>query len=402
MTDGKKPDASPGRWLVRHQGGITAGFAAVLLICALGAPLVLDFGLSDIPMPAAVDSDGARMVMLFFLYAYAVIAFALALKLVETAHVARWMRTSGVIVQSQPGFRTIHRARRMPEQRRIADIVFEFKVPDGAGRDKLVRGKRIDISETMAEEDVPAALQRFPVGKPVFVYYDPQDPEAAVLDPGAEDRRKTVVGLFWLAVVFAGLAFPIMVLTTGVDALAAALEGRGHLALAAVFGLFGLVMLVLFRGLLRDSRRVQGWPVTEGEVVLTELVPYMTELRKTTRRGRRSRSRLPGANEGLADAPGYSGRGEMYLPVVEYAYTVGVQRHVSRNIRLNTQTGMDRASAEAVLARYSRGSKVAVHYDPDDPSRAALESGLGMGWSLLFVGLACGAAAIAVAVLGNG
>lgn len=223
-----------------------------------------------------------------------------------------------------------------------------------------------------------------------------------MLDPGAEDRRKTVVGLFWLAVVFAGLAFPIMVLTPEVDALAASLEGRGRLALAAVFGLFGLVMLALVGGLLRDSRRVPGWPVTEGEVILTEPVPHMTELRKTTRRGRRSRSRLPGANEGRAGTPGYSGRGEMCLPVMEYASTVGVQRHVSRNIRLNTQTEMDRTSAEAVLARYSRGSKVAGHYDPDDPSRAALEAGLGTGWSLLLVGLACGAAAMAVAVLGNG
>lgn len=135
----------------------------------MGAPLVVDFGLSDIPMPAAVASDGTRMVMLFCLYAYAVIAFALALKLVKTAHVARSMRTSGVIAQIHPGFLTTHRARRMPGQRRIADIDLELNGPEAAGRDKLVRGRRIDISETLAEEDVPAALQRFPVGKPVFV-----------------------------------------------------------------------------------------------------------------------------------------------------------------------------------------------------------------------------------------
>ena len=65
---------------------------------------------------------------------------------------------------------------------------------------------------------------------------------------------------------------------------------------------------------------------------------------------------------------------------------------------LGTQSSTSREGIEKLLARYPAGTKVPVHYDPLDPSRAVLETGYSWG-SILFLALGLCGAAIFVLVL---
>jgi hypothetical protein len=78
-----------------------------------------------------------------------------------------------------------------------------------------------------------------------------------------------------------------------------------------------------------------------------------------------------------------------WLPAVEYRYRVGGVEYFSRQIKLGVTVSAGKGYAEKVAARYPRGSMVDVHYDPANPSSAALENRSRLHWLLLGIALAC-------------
>jgi uncharacterized protein DUF3592 len=83
-----------------------------------------------------------------------------------------------------------------------------------------------------------------------------------------------------------------------------------------------------------------------------------------------------------------------YAPVVEFTYRVHGLEYHSRQITLGVQISGSQACAEKVAVRYPRSSDVEVHYDPDNPTNAALENPRSAGWPVLVVALACFAIAV--------
>jgi hypothetical protein len=53
------------------------------------------------------------------------------------------------------------------------------------------------------------------------------------------------------------------------------------------------------------------------------------------------------------------------------------------------QMSGSQCSAEKVIGRYPAGAEVEVHYDPGNPSQAALENPTGASWILLGIALFC-------------
>ncbi len=247
-------------WIVAHQGPLVALAVLALVNGTIFGLPALGVDPVGFPMPAWVDSVPARWVLLFFLLLWGVIALALAAKLIEGAQVAHWPRVSGVIRRSQPGFRTITRAQGMPEERRVADIAYEFEVPGPDGRPRRVTGTRIDISEEPDPARVDETLARYPVGRAVFVQYDPAAPERAVLELGSDDLRRTVVGLFWLAVALAVIALPVMVLANAPERVADWVAERPFALAAGVAGLFAWIALGSAWRIARSDRMVATWP----------------------------------------------------------------------------------------------------------------------------------------------
>ena len=77
-----------------------------------------------------------------------------------------------------------------------------------------------------------------------------------------------------------------------------------------------------------------------------------------------------------------------WAPDVEYEYQVGGKAYHSASIRYPMPTFYDEDAAAEVQAAYTKGREVAVAYDPRDPSRSVLETGVPPGmWNQALIPL---------------
>jgi hypothetical protein len=105
------------------------------------------------------------------------------------------------------------------------------------------------------------------------------------------------------------------------------------------------------------------WPVVPGKVVQSGTESYRSRVNRNTV--------------------------TVYAPVVEYAYVINGHEYRSRQIQLDDDGDRgSRDDAQQIAARYPEG-KVEVHYDPANPSNAALERPAGPAWYLLVIALVC-------------
>jgi hypothetical protein len=102
--------------------------------------------------------------------------------------VRRWKATSGRIVQSRVRQATARVLRSIPIYqhrtaiRYVPHIVYEYRVDTA-----VYRASRREMGPVWYASDPAGAekiVARYPVGKAVMVYYDPDDPIQAVLNPG--------------------------------------------------------------------------------------------------------------------------------------------------------------------------------------------------------------------------
>ena len=80
--------------------------------------------------------------------------------------------------------------------------------------------------------------------------------------------------------------------------------------------------------------------------------------------------------------------GTTYSAAVTYAYQVGGASYTGEKVSIG-QMSASSSYAQKILNRYPVGKKVSVHYAPDDPAEAVLETGIHGGtWICLAVGTA--------------
>jgi len=65
---------------------------------------------------------------------------------------------------------------------------------------------------------------------------------------------------------------------------------------------------------------------------------------------------------------------EEYLPKLEYSYAVAGKLYTSHVIAFAIKPFKTREAAENILSSYPKGAVVRVHYDPNDPGAAVLQS----------------------------
>lgn len=108
-------------------------------------------------------------------------------------------------------------------------------------------------------------------------------------------------------------------------------------------GVFGLFLYRTTRDLYYARQSVQ-WPSVQGTIAVSEV------------RGTRStRSSL--------------------IAYVRYYYRVNGNRYRSVTIMVGSRVALNRAEADAVVARYQAGDTVRVFYHPDNPQMSCLEPG---------------------------
>lgn len=118
------------------------------------------------------------------------------------------------------------------------------------------------------------------------------------------------------------------------------------------------------------SQKAKNWPATEGEILSSEVVTYLSESGK---------------------------RKVMYGPRITFEYIVNGERYTSHTVTFGELDSSDPREAQRIVRKYPKKRKVTVYYDPKAPYIAVLEPGrIGKG---ALVGLVLGVVFIAVGVL---
>jgi hypothetical protein len=132
--------------------------------------------------------------------------------------------------------------------------------------------------------------------------------------------------------------------------------------IALASGGFGLAILALVVSSLREAAAMRRWPVATGRVLSSKVEAYK-------------------ADAGAGNFGGPRGRLTLYRPVVTYEYEVDGRRFQGQ--RIAQSPGINRGvpdDAQTVVARYSGGRTIDVHYNPVRPSECVLEPRMATGW----------------------
>jgi hypothetical protein len=157
--------------------------------------------------------------------------------------------------------------------------------------------------------------------------------------------------------------------------------GCGWLILTLIFMAAGLATLYFGYQRYQESKASETWPVASGTVVSSEVTRYR------------------------------DGDDILYRADVAYEYVVNETNYTGDKIALsemNVNTSRPE-SAQKIADRYPVGQQVEVHYDPADPGKAVLETGvkigvwmqLGGGILFVLIGLGVGLAAVVSSVTGR-
>jgi uncharacterized protein DUF3592 len=294
-------------------------------------------------------------ISLIFLPMVVLVVAAIANKMIEVRRAAGWSTAVGRIVKSGTTAEHHRFAGEATTVKTMPDVEYEFSV---GGR--KIRGNRIGIGEDSGGANTEATLRHYTVGAAVTVYYDPANPKNCVLERGVpEGIGKGLAILGGVVVVFAGVVYWLV---TAAPRLVEQLYPHANTPVVVFAGAFGALVLLFFIGSWRMSRRAADWPLVRGTVLSsgTERVQNRTDGRTTV----------------------------TYTPVVEYGYRVNDVDYVSRQIKLGVAMSASESYATGVAARYPKDAVIDVHYDPANPSNAALENPTGTRWFLLALAVA--------------
>ena len=337
-------ESAPPAWALAI---VIGTIAVVVIVFMFPVRKYLPFGDSDF---FYVGLIAAPMVMLFVV--------AVLVKMLEVRRASTWSTVAGRIVRSDTQASRHGFAGEATTVTTAPLVEYEFSVGGSTWR-----GSRVSIGEDSGGANTEATLRRYPVGAVVSVYYDPDNPSNCVLVRDVPAG----VGKGLAILVALGIAAAVGVYylaTSGPRLLSAYLPNGIDNAPVTIFAAgFGLAVLLFFIASYRLSRQTANWPLVRGTV-------------------------LSSGSEQVRSSDSGSTR-KSYAPAVEYRYRANDVDYVSRQIKVGIVLSASGAYAKKVAARYPQGSQVDVHYDPANPSNAALENPGGFYWLLLAVALGC-------------
>ena len=279
----------------------------------------------------------------------ALIAFAAIYKYFEVLQASRWPSVPGRIVVSTTEARPVSSGGPRSddtELRNFAKVVFEYKVAT-----RTYQGDRVSISEDPGNDEVAETLARYPVGKDVTVYYNPNRREQALIE------RDAPPGLWKGAayVVLGTIAF-IVAAVFGFKKLGALVElivpNTAHAPFVAACVGFALLAALLLFGFQRAAARTRAWPTVAGQIVSSGVHEFH-ELEQNQHASRWQ---------------------TLYRPEVTYSYELSGVRYTGDKVNMGgTVSASTDALARRVAAKYPVGVAVEVHYNPDNPADSVLE-----------------------------
>ncbi len=353
---------------------IAAGVSAVVgfALIALGAvrlqtgadrvppPVLWGVGFS-LALPVAVELlPGAVVMGLFFMAIPTFLAGLILWKVGEVRAASTWPSTRARIVKSE--LRATHHRRggEVTEVRNLPHVEYEFTA---GGR--VIKGTRIGVGEV--PDNIEATLDHYRVGATVPVYYDPGNPENALLE------REAPLPLGWLYAIAAGIFLAGLALLSLFWNISSIFEGlatyfpdKAFLPGVAFFALGGAIILTMLWGSRRRVAEAAAWPQITGRILSSTVEHY--------------RQRVGGARTGQLTT--------YHEAVVEYVYSVNGHEYHSTQLSFGGKVAGSQAFAEAQAARYPEGGQVTVHYDSKNPANAVLEIRIAHGVMWMMIALA--------------
>jgi hypothetical protein len=309
---------------------------------------------------APVFLPGDVIMALFFMALPVMLAGVVLWKGIQVHHAAAWPSTRGRIVKSTLRAQHHRHQADVTQVSNVADVEYEFILGN-----RVFRGTRISIGE-IAGARLEETLNHYSLGASVPVYYDPKNPENALLE------RDPPMPVGWLYAIAAGIfltGFAVLAffwnISTILDGLSGYFPEKAFLPGVAFFTLGGLMLMAMLWAARRQVAEASGWPATGGRIVKSSVEHY--------------RKRVGGAQSGTLTT--------FYEPVVEYSYRVADRDYHSTQVSFGGKSASSQAVAEAAAARFPTGNLVLVHYDPKNPSNAVLELKVALAVPLLAVAI---------------
>jgi hypothetical protein len=132
--------------------------------------------------------------------------------------------------------------------------------------------------------------------------------------------------------------------------------------LGVVFGLLGLIFLIIALVSRKKAQTSQSWPTTPG-TVLSSSIEEHTEF----------------DSENQSNSINFQ-------PVVQYRYKVMGQEYIGSKIAFGANR-FDHARAQSISSRYVPNAAVTVHYNPQNPQDAILETQAAGSKVFLWIGI---------------
>ena len=311
------------------------------------------FSLGEIQVP-----DVPWFVYAMLLAPFGLILVAAAWKTWQVREASRWPSTPGKVVISKSEVRDVsvmdsNRADgRKVEQRNFANITYEYSV-----NGKKLRNNRVSIGEDLGNFEVAETIAKYPAGAIVIVYYNPQQPQQAVLERDLPKGLWGCLGIgtvIVLAIVFGG-AIGLHRLTEFVSTRLADPKGS---AMVVALGAFGFVAALFALALHRQASLARKWPVVPGTIRNSGVEQFV----------------------GAPSEPGQRGQ-VMYQSKVSFAYRFNDIDYVSQGASLGGKvSSTSRALTQNLAKKYPDGTKVQIHVNPANPSEAVLEPRANGAW----------------------
>ena len=294
------------------------------------------------------------------------LAIATIVKYVQVRRARSWVAAPGRIISSKAVTRKVRRIGADPgdsaedtEVRNFADVGYEFKVGG-----KKFKDSRVSIGEDLGNIEVAETLARYKTGMDVAVYYNPANPDEAVLE--REPPQGAFKFMAWLLIVLAAFAVLASVGFTRLHAMISnAIPNPKNAPFVVGFGLFALFTALFARALQKQAAMAKGWPKTQGRILQSGTEQFQSRTGTGSDSGSRAGTRT------------------MYRQRITYSYAVKGVGYTSDRVDFGARTKGTVESLESdVVKRYAPGSAVTVYYDPKNPSQAVLDPGVRMWWLL--------------------
>lgn len=288
------------------------------------------------------------------------IVFAAIYKYLEVRAASDWPSVPGKVVMSRPEVRDVkvidsdREAGHYYEERNFANVTYEYAV---AGQ--TYRNNRVTIGEDRGNFEVAETLARYPVGKAVTVYYNPNKRGEAVLE---RDMPKGMWGcLGWMVVIAVagvfGSAIGFHKLTEFVSTKLTNPEISG---MTVALGAFGAAIALFAVGLHRHAALARKWPVVKGKI------------------------RTSGLDRFRARVDDSGSRGPiMFRANISYTYRYDSVDYTGLVASMNGQVSSTSDwGVQRYVKKYPEGTIVDVYVNPQNPSEAVLEPRATAAWVL--------------------